>query len=161
MENKELNESLKRYKELLGYDLKKGASSLTERRHVPYTDYAEDTEGGDEGGNEDFDFGGDQGGDNKEGGNEDFDFGGDTEGGDAGGNEDFDFGGEDLGGEEEEVDEFGTILTESNSIVKLMGIIEWKTLVALLVLSSSENLGNIQFKNQYPNNVEMCILGGN
>jgi len=60
-----------------------------------------------------------------------------------------------------EVDGFGTILTESNSIVKLMGIIEWKTLVALLVLSSSENLGNIQFKNQYPNNVEMCILGGN
>lgn len=109
MENKELNESLKRYKELLGYDLKKGASSLTERRHVPYTDYAEDTEGGDneEGGNEDFDFGGDQGGGDT-GGNEDFDFGGDTEGGDAGGNEDFDFGGEDLGGEEEEVDEFGT-----------------------------------------------------
>ena len=115
MENKELNESLDRYKQLLGYDPKKGKTSLTERRHKPYldsdgyTDYADDTETDD---NADFDFGG--GEDTPEGGedtsgNEDFDFGGDAGGEEGGDNADFDFGGEDLGGEtEEEVDEFGT-----------------------------------------------------
>ena len=114
MENKELNESLKRHKELLGYDLKKGTSSLTERRHMPYTDYAEDTEGSE---NADFDFGGDQGGedtggDTEGGENTDFDFGGEdtgNEGGDEGSeNADFDFGGDQGGEEEVDVDEFGT-----------------------------------------------------
>ena len=76
----ELNESLKRHRELLGYNTKTGGRSLTERNHMPYladepnptndsyTDYAddeeadkkdtggEDTEGGD---NVDFDFGDD------------------------------------------------------------------------------------------------------
>lgn len=115
MENKELNESLKRHRELLGYDLKKGVSSLTERRHKPYldeyTDYAEDTEGE---GNEDFDFGQEGGEDtgDLDGGNEDFDFGGEDAGEDAGsegdGNADFDFGGDQGGEEEVDVDEFGT-----------------------------------------------------
>ena len=111
MENKELNESLKRHKELLGYDLKKGTSSLTERNHKPYTDYAEDAEGGE---NPDFDFGGDQGGNeesgdtgDQQGGGDDFDFGGEQGGEDTGG-DDFGFGDEEMGGEEEEVDEFGT-----------------------------------------------------
>ena len=42
----ELNESLKRYRELLGYNTKTGGRSLTERNHAPYldgiTDYADD-----------------------------------------------------------------------------------------------------------------------
>ena len=126
----ELQESLKRYRELLGYDVEKGKLSLTERNHKPYldsgyTDYADDTEDKE---NPDFDFGGegdkgDTAGDDKapdidfgdtgndtgeEGGdNADFDFGGDTEGdtGEEGGNNaDFDFGGE----TEEDTDEFGT-----------------------------------------------------
>lgn len=115
---KNLQESLKRHRELLGYDPKKGKTPLTEvRRHTytlgeeAYTDYADDEkkeEGGED--NIDFDFGNEGGEDNKgeegskEGGdNMDFDFGGE-EGGD---NVDFDFGGEE-GGEEKEVDEFGT-----------------------------------------------------
>ena len=112
MENNELNESLKRYRELLGYDLKKGGSSLTERNHKPYTDYADDTdtEGDNEGEeNPDFDFGGEGNEGDAAGGDEggdDFDFGGDEGGfGDEGG-ADLGFG--DEGGEEEEVDEFGT-----------------------------------------------------
>lgn len=104
MEN--LNESLDRYRQLLGYDPKKGKSSLTERRHSPYIDYAEDTEGKDkeEGGdNADFDFGGTdvEGGDAEKGGdNADFDFGG-TDVEEGGDNTDFDFG-------DENTDEFGT-----------------------------------------------------
>ena len=115
--SKDLKESLKRHIELLGYDPKKGKSSLTEvRRHTyleedDYTDYADDENKSDEGeDNADFDFGADEGG--KEGGdaeggdNVDFDFGGgDAEGGD---NADFDFGGGEEGGDSEEVDEFGT-----------------------------------------------------
>ncbi len=101
--SKDLKESLKRHIELLGYDPKKGKSSLTEvRRHTyleedAYTDYADDENKSDEGeDNADFDFGADEGG--KE--------GGDAEGGD---NVDFDFGGGDAeGGDTEEVDEFGT-----------------------------------------------------
>jgi len=67
---KELQESLKRHRELLGYDPKKGTSSLTEIRRHSYladdTDYAEgdeeeeettEEEGGD---NPDFDFGGEE-----------------------------------------------------------------------------------------------------
>lgn len=111
MKNKELNESLQRYRELLGYDPKKGGESLNEVRRHSYladnTDYATDyadeeteeetTETEEEGGdNPDFDFGGDEG--EKEGG-EDAGFG--EEGDDTG------FGDEE-GGEEEEVDEFGT-----------------------------------------------------
>ena len=72
MENKQLQESLKRYKQLLGYDEKKGGSSLTEKRER-HTYLAEDellneadpeegeetpTEGGE---NTDFDFGGGEG----------------------------------------------------------------------------------------------------
>ena len=107
MENNELNEHLKRYRELLSYDIKKGGSSLTERRHKPYL--AEEPEEGED--NSDFDFGdeGDQNSQEKGGGNEseneDFDFGDEGEG-DFGGNDDFDFGGET--DTEEEVDEFGT-----------------------------------------------------
>ena len=71
--SKELQESLKRHRELLGYDPTKGTTSLNERRerHTyleedEYTDYAEgdeeETEGGEEGGdNPDFDFGGEEG----------------------------------------------------------------------------------------------------
>ena len=92
----ELQESLKRYRELLGYDVEKGKLSLTERNHKPYgyTDYADDTEDKE---NPDFDFGGE--GDK-----------GDTAGGEEGGdNADFDFGGGEEGGDtEEETDEFGT-----------------------------------------------------
>ena len=61
----------------------------------------ETEEGGDE-----FDFGGEEEGGEEEGGEEDFDFGGgeeDTEEGD----DEFDFGGEEEGGEEESVEEFG------------------------------------------------------
>lgn len=101
--SKELSESLKRHRELLGYDPTKGKSSLEEGRYRhtypavdDMTDYADeeetteteeettDTEGGEEGGdNPDFDFGGEE-----EGGDEET---ADTE-----------------GGEEEDTDEFGT-----------------------------------------------------
>ncbi|MFN7656171.1 MAG: hypothetical protein ACK5OW_00110 [bacterium] len=101
--SKELSESLKRHRELLGYDPTKGKSSLEESRYRhtypavdDMTDYADeeetteteeettDTEGGEEGGdNPDFDFGGEE-----EGGDEET---ADTE-----------------GGEEEDTDEFGT-----------------------------------------------------
>jgi hypothetical protein len=106
--SKELQESLKRHRELLGYDPTKGTSSLNEIRRHTYpvddmTDYADeeekettDTEGGD---NEDFDFGGGEG-DTEEGGdNADFDFGGEEGDAEADTEE---------GGEEEETDEFGT-----------------------------------------------------
>ena len=71
MENKQLQESLKRYKQLLGYDEKKGGSSLTEKRER-HTYLAEDEllneadpEEGEEapaegGENTDFDFGGEE-----------------------------------------------------------------------------------------------------
>jgi hypothetical protein len=97
MENnlsKELQESLKRHRELLGYNPSKGTSSLNEikDRHsylVDNTDYAEgdeeETEEGED--NPDFDFGGEEGTE--------------EEGGDEG------FGNEE-GGEEETDDEFGT-----------------------------------------------------
>ena len=110
MKNKELNESLQRYRELLGYDPKKGGESLNEVRRHSYladntdyaTDYAdeeeteeEETDTEEEGGdNPDFDFGDEGGGDEET--------GTDEEGDDAG----FGEGGEE-GGEEEE-DEFGT-----------------------------------------------------
>lgn len=114
MKNKELNESLQRYRELLGYDPKKGGESLNETRRHSYladntdyaTDYADEEETEEEtteteeeeegGGNPDFDFGGS---DETEEGGEDAGFG--EEGDDTG------FGDEE-GGEEEEVDEFGT-----------------------------------------------------
>ena len=116
--SKDLNESLKRHMELLGYDPKKGKTSLTEvRRHKytlgedAYTDYADEEPKEDEGGddNADFDFGGDEGGGETAGGE---DTGGDT-GEEGGDNADFDFGGdeggEDTGTEDtEETDEFGT-----------------------------------------------------
>jgi hypothetical protein len=122
MENKELNESLKRYKELLGYDLEKGKRSLTERNHKPYLMEA-DPEGGNTDDNADFDFGDEGDSNDKEGDKGGFDFGdaggedtggddnagfdfGDDQGADTGDNGDFDFGGE--GDTEEEVDEFGT-----------------------------------------------------
>jgi len=122
MENKELNESLKRYKELLGYDLEKGKRSLTERNHKPYLMEA-DPEGGNTDDNADFDFGDEGDSKDKEGDKGGFDFGdaggedtggddnagfdfGDDQGTDTGDNGDFDFGGE--GDTEEEVDEFGT-----------------------------------------------------
>jgi len=106
MKNKELNESLQRYRELLGYNPEKGGSSLNEyrRRHsypADDTDYAEgdeeeteetDDETQDEGGdNPDFDFGGEEGSDETE--------GQETEGG---------FGDEGEEETEEETDEFGT-----------------------------------------------------
>lgn len=113
----ELQESLKRYRELLGYDLKKGKASLTERRHKPYL-MEEDPEGGSEDkGSEDIDFnfdekeeGGDKAGEIDFGGTEKEEGGDKTSGMDFGdvegqGNEDFDF---DMGGSEEETDEFGT-----------------------------------------------------
>lgn len=79
-----LNEDLKRYKQLLGYDPKIGGQSINEKR---YHSYAEDTEGVTEedetteetdetevegGDNPDFDFGGDEEGkeETKEGGDE-------------------------------------------------------------------------------------------
>jgi hypothetical protein len=122
MENKELNESLKRYKELLGYDLEKGKRSLTERNHKPYLMEA-DPEGGNTDDNADFDFGDEGDSNDKEGDKGGFDFGdaggedtggddnagfdfGDDQGADTEDNGDFDFGGE--GDTEEEVDEFGT-----------------------------------------------------
>jgi len=70
--NNLLQESLKRHRELLGYDPSKGTSSLNERSRHTYladdTDYAEGDEeetkeGGEEegGDNPDFDFGGEEG----------------------------------------------------------------------------------------------------
>ena len=101
--SKELQESLKRHRELLGYDPTKGTTPLNETRDrhsylADNTDYAEgdeeetEEEGGD---NPDFDFGGAEGG-------EDEGFG-DAEGGDTEG-----FGDEGTEEETEEVDEFGT-----------------------------------------------------
>lgn len=107
MKNKELNESLQRYRELLGYDPKKGGESLNEVRRHSYladnTDYATDYADDEETEEEDTDTEEEEGGDNP-----DFDFGdeggGDEEGGDTG------FGDEGGGDEEEEKeeDEFGT-----------------------------------------------------
>jgi len=108
---KEINETVNRFNQILGYSPEKGGNELNERKkRVVYQDYAEDDEDvkfGDEGAeaseeggeeNADFDFG-DEG--SPEGGDEgEFDFGGE-EGGDE-----FDFGGEEGG--DEEVDEFGT-----------------------------------------------------
>jgi len=82
-----LNEDLKRYKQLLGYDPKIGGASINEKR---YHSYAEDTEGATE----------EEGAEEEE----------TTEEEGAEENTDFDFGGEE-GGEEEatdEGDEFGT-----------------------------------------------------
>lgn len=101
--SKELQESLKRHKELLGYDPTKGTTSLNETRGrhsylVDNTDYAEgdeedtEEEGGD---NPDFDFGGAEGGEAEGFGDEGVE---DTEG----------FGDEGTEEETEEVDEFGT-----------------------------------------------------
>ena len=101
MENnlsKELQESLKRHRELLGYNPSKGTSSLNEIRDrhsylADNTDYAE----GDE---EETEEGAEEGEDNP-----DFDFGGEEETEEEGGDEGF---GEEEGGEEETDDEFGT-----------------------------------------------------
>jgi hypothetical protein len=110
----ELNESLKRYKELLGYNTKTGGNFLTERNHAPYldpeqrTDYADGDEE-EETDDTEFDFGDDaEGGDNKEGGedNADFDFGDDTEGGDT--EDEGGFGDTEGDTEETDDDEFGT-----------------------------------------------------
>jgi hypothetical protein len=110
MENnitKQLQESLKRHRELLGYDPTKGTTSLNERRdrHIyledEYTDYAdeEETEGEEEGNEEggdnpDFDFGAEEGGEDTE----------ETEGGF--GDETAEEGG--FGDEEEGTDDLGT-----------------------------------------------------
>lgn len=106
MENnlsKELQESLKRHRELLGYNPSKGTSSLNEIRDrhsylADNTDYAE----GDE---EETEEGAEEGEDNP-----DFDFGGEEETEEEGGDEGFgeEEGGEEEGGEEETDDEFGT-----------------------------------------------------
>ena len=113
MKSNELNESLKRHRELLGYDAKKGVTSLNEKRERhTYTEDQEllkeaDPEEGDD--NADFNFGDDtEGGDNKEGGedNADFDFGDDTEGGDT--EDEGGFGDDTEGDTEETDDEFGT-----------------------------------------------------
>lgn len=94
MKNKELNESLQRYRELLGYDPKKGGESLNEVRRHSYladnTDYATDYADDEETEEEDTDTE-EEGGDNP-----DFDFG--DEGDEGGGDEE----------EEKEEDEFGT-----------------------------------------------------
>lgn len=106
--SKELQESLKRHRELLGYNPTKGTTSLNEIRDrhsylADNTDYAEgdeeENEGGDEegGDNPDFDFGGTEG-----------DEGEDIEATDEGGDETEGFGDEGAEGEEEEADEFGT-----------------------------------------------------
>ena len=98
--SKELQESLKRHRELLGYDPTKGTTSLNEVRDrhsylADDTDYAdedeettEETEGEEEGGD-----------------NPDFDFGGDTEETEG---EDTGFGAEETEGEEEGTDDLGT-----------------------------------------------------
>ena len=108
MKNKELNESLQRYRELLGYDPKKGGDSLNEirGRHsylADNTDYADEEETEEEETDAE-----EEGGDNP-----DFDFGGEEEGGEeTEGEEGDEEGGEEEGGEEteegEESDEFGT-----------------------------------------------------
>jgi len=106
MASNKINEDLKRFKSLLGYNPSKG-NELTEskmRREAPgYRDYMSlnEAEPGEEEENTDFDFGG-------EGNPEDAE-GGETEGEGTEGGE-FDFGGEAEGGEEpaEETDEFGT-----------------------------------------------------
>ena len=113
MKSNELNESLKRHRELLGYDAKKGVTSLNEKRERhTYTEDQEllkeaDPEEGDD--NADFNFGDDtEGGDNKEGGedNADFDFGDETEGDDT--KDEGGFGDDTEGDTEETDDEFGT-----------------------------------------------------
>jgi hypothetical protein len=76
-----LNEDLKRYKQLLGYDPKIGGQSITEKRYHDYmsddTDYAEGEEETEETETEGF---GEEGGEETEGGdNPDFDFGGEGE----------------------------------------------------------------------------------
>lgn len=103
--SKELNESLNRYRELLGYDAKKG-KSLNEKRYHNYTDdtdYAEGDEAEEEteeegGENADFDFGGEEGGFGDEGTEE--------EGGEE--TEEGGFGEEETEEEEGGEDEFGT-----------------------------------------------------
>lgn len=90
-----LNEDLKRYKQLLGYDPKIGGQSITEKR---YHSYADDTEGATEEGDE---------------GEETEETEGFGEEGEGEENTDFDFGTEEGEGEEgteetEEGDEFGT-----------------------------------------------------
>ena len=94
--SKELQESLKRHRELLGYDPTKGTTPLNETRGrhsylADNTDYAE----GDEEDTEE------EGGDNP-----DFDFGGGEEGAEGGDTEGF--GDEGTEEETEEFDEFGT-----------------------------------------------------
>ena len=103
MENKlskQLQESLKRHRELLGYDPTKGTTTLTEVRRHTYTMDEENTDYADEEETETEETETEEGGDNP-----DFDFGGEEEGGDTEG-----FGEE--GGEETEEettdDEFGT-----------------------------------------------------
>lgn len=91
--SKELNESLNRYRELLGYDAKKG-KSLNEKRYHNYIDYAE----GDEAEEEETE---EEGGENA-----DFDFGGGEEGGFG------DEGTEEEAGEETEEGGFGEEETE-------------------------------------------------
>lgn len=97
-----LNEDLKRYRQLLGYDPKIGGDSINEKR---YHSYAEDTdyaEGDEEETEEDTTGFGEEGGD--EGGEEentDFDFGGGEETEEGGEEEETEEGGE-------EGDEFGT-----------------------------------------------------
>jgi hypothetical protein len=109
--SKELQESLKRHRELLGYDPTKGTSSLNEVRRHTYladdTDYAE----GDEEENEEDAGTEEEGGDNP-----DFDFGGGEEGEEGATEEEgaAEEGEEETGEEteteegEEEEDEFGT-----------------------------------------------------
>lgn len=103
-DKKEINETLKRFNKIMGYDSSKGLISERKSRTI-YQDYADEDES-------EFDFGDED----KEGdeGNADFDFGdeGSPEGGeDSDTGEDFGddtgFGG-DFGDDEEEVDEFGT-----------------------------------------------------
>jgi len=94
--NKQLiSEDLEKFKSLLNYNPKKGV--ITEKVGPDRSNYfgsineaePEDEEGGDEGDNEDFDFGdegspeGEEGGEDTEGGDEDFDFG-DAEGEEGG-----------------------------------------------------------------------------
>lgn len=96
-----LNEDLKRYKQLLGYDPKIGGQSITEKRYHDYmsddTDYAEGEEETEETETEGF---GEEGGEETEGGdNPDFDFG------EEGGEETEETETEEV---EDEGDEFGT-----------------------------------------------------
>ena len=102
MENnlsKQLQESLKRHRELLGYDPTKGKSSLNEVRRHTYTIDEENTDYADEEETDTEETETEEGGDNP-----DFDFG--TE---EGGEETEGFGDEEAEeGGEEEIDEFGT-----------------------------------------------------